>query len=78
MGPRPGGAPDRKPAGGGPAPRHRAATRCGALGTDPRRDTDVLDFDTDDDDEPRTIVIRGFGPRWSAKPVLGGDFEGTP
>ena len=25
-------------------------------------DPGVLDFDTDDDDEPRTIVIRGFGP----------------
>lgn len=39
--------------------------------------TDVLDFDTEDDDEPRTIVMRGFGPRWRTKPVLGG-FEGTP
>ena len=40
--------------------------------------TDILDFDTEDDDEPRTIVLRGFGPRWSTRPVLGGDFEGTP
>jgi len=39
--------------------------------------TDPLDFDTEDDDEPRTIVMRGFGPRWSTKPVLGA-FEGTP
>ena len=31
---------------------------------------EVLDFDTDDDDEPRTIVIRGFGPRWVDPPVL--------
>ena len=30
----------------------------------------VLDFDTDDDDEPRTIVIRGFGPRWVDPPAL--------
>lgn len=30
----------------------------------------VLDFDTDDDDEPRTIVIRGFGPRWVEQPAL--------
>ena len=30
----------------------------------------VLDFDTDDDDEPRTIVIRGVGPRWVDPPVL--------
>lgn len=29
----------------------------------------VLDFDTDDD-EPRTIVMRGFGPRWVDAPVL--------
>lgn len=32
----------------------------------------VLDFDTDDDDEPRTVVIRGFGPRWTEPPVLPG------
>ncbi len=30
----------------------------------------MLDFDTDDDDEPRTIVIRGFGPRWVDPPAL--------
>lgn len=34
------------------------------------QDPEVLDFDTDDDDEPRTIVIRGFGPRWVAPPAL--------
>lgn len=39
--------------------------------------TDVLDFDTEDDDEPRTIVLRGFGPRWSTRPALR-TFEGTP
>ena len=33
-------------------------------------DPGVLDFDTDDDDEPRTIVIRGFGPRWVEPPAL--------
>ena len=32
----------------------------------------VLDFDTDDDDEPRTVVIRGFGPRWAEAPALPG------
>lgn len=31
----------------------------------------VLDFDTDDD-EPRTVVIRGFGPRWAEAPTLPG------
>ncbi|MFK0001884.1 tRNA (adenosine(37)-N6)-threonylcarbamoyltransferase complex ATPase subunit type 1 TsaE [Paenarthrobacter sp. NPDC090522] len=30
----------------------------------------VLDFDTEDDDEPRTIVFRGFGPRWREAPAL--------
>jgi len=30
----------------------------------------VLDFDTDEDDEPRTIVFRGFGPRWAAVPYV--------
>jgi tRNA threonylcarbamoyladenosine biosynthesis protein TsaE len=32
-------------------------------------DPSVLDFDTDDD-EPRTIVLRGFGPRWMEPPAL--------
>lgn len=31
---------------------------------------DVLDFDTDDDDEPRTIIFRGFGQRWAEVPQL--------
>lgn len=35
-------------------------------------DPGVLDFDTDDDDEPRTVVIRGFGPRWAEAPALPG------
>ncbi len=29
----------------------------------------VLDFDTDDADEPRTVVFRGFGPRWAQPPA---------
>jgi tRNA threonylcarbamoyladenosine biosynthesis protein TsaE len=38
----------------------------------------VLDFDTDDnDDEPRTIVMRGFGPRWASRSAMGGIIEGT-
>ena len=37
----------------------------------------VLDFDTEDNDEPRTIVLRGFGPRWSSRPDLAGIPEGT-
>jgi tRNA threonylcarbamoyladenosine biosynthesis protein TsaE len=43
----------------------------GAPGTD-----GVLDFDAEDDDEPRTIIIRGFGPRWADQPVLNTAPEG--
>lgn len=39
--------------------------------------TDPLDFDTEDDDEPRTIVLRGFGRRWSTMPAIAGFTEGT-
>ncbi len=39
-------------------------------GPEKTQDPEVLDFDTDDDDEPRTIVIRGFGPRWVDPPAL--------
>jgi tRNA threonylcarbamoyladenosine biosynthesis protein TsaE len=39
---------------------------------DPATHASVLDFDTDDDDEPRTVVIRGFGPRWAEAPTLPG------
>lgn len=38
----------------------------------------VLDFDAEDDDEPRTIIIRGFGPRWTDQPVLDPAVEGSP
>jgi tRNA threonylcarbamoyladenosine biosynthesis protein TsaE len=37
----------------------------------------VLDFDTDDDDEPRTILIRGFGPRWAEQPLLPATLKGN-
>jgi len=30
-----------------------------------------LDFDGEETDEPRTIVMRGYGPRWSTAPDLG-------
>ncbi|YCP99534.1 tRNA (adenosine(37)-N6)-threonylcarbamoyltransferase complex ATPase subunit type 1 TsaE [Arthrobacter sp. R4-81] len=36
----------------------------------------VLDFAPEDDDEPRTIVIRGFGPRWARQPSWPGIAEG--
>ncbi|MEV7605312.1 tRNA (adenosine(37)-N6)-threonylcarbamoyltransferase complex ATPase subunit type 1 TsaE [Paenarthrobacter sp. NPDC089322] len=47
----------------------------GDAGSQPSHDSadtvdTVLDFDTDDDDEPRTIVFRGFGPRWAEAPDL--------
>jgi tRNA threonylcarbamoyladenosine biosynthesis protein TsaE len=44
---------------------HRAV----GLGAD--RPSDGLDFDTEDADEPRTIAMRGYGPRWPAAPELG-------
>lgn len=36
-----------------------------------------LDFDTEDADEPRTIVMRGYGPRWPEAPALGAAKEGV-
>lgn len=36
-----------------------------------------LDFDTEDADEPRTIVMRGYGPRWPDAPALGAPKEGV-
>ncbi|MDQ0768378.1 tRNA threonylcarbamoyladenosine biosynthesis protein TsaE [Pseudarthrobacter defluvii] len=36
----------------------------------------VLDFDGEDTDEPRTIVLRGYGPRWATAPGLG-NLEGS-
>lgn len=37
-----------------------------------------LDFDSEDTDEPRTIVMRGYGPRWATAPELGGPELGGP
>ncbi|MEE2568136.1 tRNA (adenosine(37)-N6)-threonylcarbamoyltransferase complex ATPase subunit type 1 TsaE [Pseudarthrobacter sp. J64] len=31
-----------------------------------------LDFSDEDDDEPRTLVLRGYGPRWAGQPSLRG------
>ena len=53
--------------GGAQAPAHSPESGHGPA---PTEHAEVLDFDTDDDDEPRTIVIRGFGPRWAAPPAL--------
>jgi tRNA threonylcarbamoyladenosine biosynthesis protein TsaE len=57
-------------AGIGSAGTNTAADPAGALRA--AADPGVLDFDTDDDDEPRTVVIRGFGPRWAEAPALPG------
>ncbi|MHC6593638.1 tRNA (adenosine(37)-N6)-threonylcarbamoyltransferase complex ATPase subunit type 1 TsaE [Arthrobacter sp. C152] len=45
---------------------HRAI----GLGAGAQAQPGTLDFDTDDTDEPRTIVMRGYGPRWAAAPDL--------
>jgi tRNA threonylcarbamoyladenosine biosynthesis protein TsaE len=57
-------------AAGLPAVAHPAGAPRADAG--PAADPGVLDFDTDDDDEPRTVVIRGFGPRWAEAPALAG------
>jgi tRNA threonylcarbamoyladenosine biosynthesis protein TsaE len=61
-----GGAIGNAAAGGGPGSGAKLQ------GTDA-----VLDFDTEDADEPRIIIIRGFGPRWEDQPVLKQASEGT-
>ncbi|MDF2050875.1 tRNA (adenosine(37)-N6)-threonylcarbamoyltransferase complex ATPase subunit type 1 TsaE [Arthrobacter sp. Cr_A7] len=47
-------------------------------GTSSGNGAGTLDFDTEDTDEPRTIVMRGYGPRWPAAPELGTPEPGTP
>lgn len=50
---------------------HRTVGGADRAGTRPIAGQDaVLDFDPEDDDEPRTIVFRGFGPRWSVVPEI--------
>ena len=44
--------------------------RAGAPAGGPSAGTGTLDFDTEDDDEPRLVVIRAFGPRWAAHPAV--------
>jgi tRNA threonylcarbamoyladenosine biosynthesis protein TsaE len=48
-----------------------------AMGLDAGGPSASLDFDTDDADEPRTIVLRGYGPRWPEAPELGASREGA-
>ncbi|WP_455834958.1 tRNA (adenosine(37)-N6)-threonylcarbamoyltransferase complex ATPase subunit type 1 TsaE [Pseudarthrobacter siccitolerans] len=56
---------------------HRAiglgAPAASGAGSEP---TETLDFDNEDTDEPRTIVMRGYGPRWPAVPEPAAAFEG--
>ncbi|MFC4394911.1 tRNA (adenosine(37)-N6)-threonylcarbamoyltransferase complex ATPase subunit type 1 TsaE [Arthrobacter sedimenti] len=58
---------------------HRAIGLGGiGLGTT-RPGTSVnLDFDGEDTDEPRTIVMRGYGPRWETAPELGSPEGSNP
>ncbi|SDP38190.1 tRNA threonylcarbamoyladenosine biosynthesis protein TsaE [Arthrobacter sp. ok909] len=65
------------PAAGAPAAGVPSEASADSTAVDPAVEPGVLDFDTDDDDEPRTVVIRGFGPRWAEPPALPG-FEATP
>ncbi len=44
--------------------------RPGAPAPAPSAGMGPLDFDTEDDDEPRLIVVRAFGPRWAAHPEV--------
>jgi tRNA threonylcarbamoyladenosine biosynthesis protein TsaE len=38
--------------------------------------TETFDFENEDTDEPRTIVLRGYGPRWPGVPEPVATFEG--
>lgn len=55
---------------------HRAIG--GAVAESTLEEGDVLDFEEADVDEPRTIVVRGYGPRWAEAPELqpAGHLEG--
>lgn len=42
----------------------------GGNGIPTAAESGVLDFSGEDDDEPRTIILRGYGPRWASQPSL--------
>jgi tRNA threonylcarbamoyladenosine biosynthesis protein TsaE len=48
----------------------------GSAGSGGTRDAETFDFENEDTDEPRTIVLRGYGPRWPAVPEPVATFEG--
>ncbi|MGX1160184.1 tRNA threonylcarbamoyladenosine biosynthesis protein TsaE [Arthrobacter sp. SLBN-100] len=50
----------------------------GSAGTGRMTGGEMLDFENGDTDEPRTIVMRGYGPRWPAVPDPVATFEGKP
>ena len=58
---------------------HRAIGLGGiGLGTTGPGTSVNLDFDGEDTDEPRTIVMRGYGPRWETAPELGSPEGSNP
>jgi tRNA threonylcarbamoyladenosine biosynthesis protein TsaE len=52
--------------------------RLGGAQPQPGAQRAVLDFDTGDADEPRTVVFRGFGPRWTEPPAALAGFPNLP
>ncbi|WP_346959827.1 tRNA (adenosine(37)-N6)-threonylcarbamoyltransferase complex ATPase subunit type 1 TsaE [uncultured Arthrobacter sp.] len=69
-----GAQPNDAPPSGGAQPAGGAQSNAAQPnGTQPTGSDEptrgVLDFDTDDADEPRTVVFRGFGPRWAEPPA---------
>ena len=67
--------------GGTPVGAAPGALTGGQAATQPATqpaDAEVLDFDTDDADEPRTVVFRGFGPRWAEPPAALAAFPSLP
>jgi len=63
---------------GGTAPGAAPGALTGGLAATQPADAEVLDFDTDDADEPRTVVFRGFGPRWAEPPAALAAFPSLP
>ena len=56
---------------------HRPLGGLAPEGPSPEAPDGVMDFDMNDDDEPRTVVIRGYGPRWAEQAVLPAAVKGN-